>query len=274
MPWTWICPAKSGAFGDFAGQVKENGTGDNAYCTFPYNSEGAAVSVPSLQKLYLMMMCSISNYDKNWLKFRSKNHSLKIITETNASRFKFTLDDKDVGPLISLSTSYQYRKIYITIDSSTNSIKFYDNGGVIAEYQGDLFDGEPITSMWFNETYSSNNFGLKWAIASECSIPQSASVRTIDNPIVETDWVKGDDGSYETSEAGKKMKISLSANCATDGKEIWASAPFLDNAVGGGNVTSINIHSDDFDKDYILTDKPSEIGFITGDNVVFTSKDD
>ncbi len=276
MAWSWILPPfyknqndyQNGAF-DNPDKVHQN---TESYGFYPQMSDGAFIDVPSLKKINILVECLIANSEgKNaFITITSENHSLSIKRE-GKNYFSIIIDGQNLCSQIPIIINKKCR-LYITVNISANGgIELWNNGNKVGEYKGLILEDEPIKKITFTDTTVYNSCTLYFAIASENPIPQSATVKIV-TPEVETDWEKNENGTYQTSDTGKTMKLTTPKDCATKGKAIVLSAPFLYNATAGGNVNGVTIHSAVYDADKALLNDACSMGFRTGDDTVFTTR--
>ncbi len=245
-------------------------TGD---ATFDYTSP-AQITFPPTKHLYCLVNVKTkksATYEK-FISFCSAKHNLYMYHK-GSGVVQFYHDSNLLNALNSgLAIGDAYQKLYFDIDIESGIFKFYVNGTKTYEYSGDLLGKEPVSCFYIRDPSNSfSSVNLNYIILSDEYIPMSASVKTV-TPEVETDWEKNADGSYQTAEVGKTMKLTPPDNCASEGKKLVYSAPFLDKAVGGGDIKEINASSATLNKDFTLSDIEKAVGFLADDNVVFTTK--
>lgn len=243
-------------------------TGD---ATFSYTSS-AQITFPPTKHLYCLANVKTkkgATYEK-FISFCSAKHNLYMYHKSSGI-VQFYQDSNPLNDLNSgLAIGDAYQKLYFDIDIESGILKLYINGTKTYEYSGDLLGKEPINCFYIRDP-GNGSVNLNYIILSDEYIPMSASVKTV-TPKIETDWEQNTDGSYQTAEVGKTMKLTLPDNCVSEGKKLVCSAPFLDKVVGGGDVKEINVSSATLNKDFTLSDIEKAVGFLADDDIVFTTK--
>lgn len=277
MAWSWIAPPKSynlrtqnGAFRNYA-DVHSSPDSSNSYDF--YADTPAYVDIPSLSKLNLLTECLFASYFKNShevIKICSDNHTITLKRD-GKDTLNIYMDEELVISGIKFRPGEKFR-FYFTMQSGENGkIEFWINSGKQGEYKGSVLNSEPIKTFYICDSYAPGYDSYYFLVASEEPIPQSATVKVV-TPEVETDWEQGEKGVYQTSEVGKTMKLKTPENAATAGKVVVCSAPFLHDAVAGGNVNGIIAHSSYYDEDMPILNTNRSIGFRSGDDTVFTTR--
>lgn len=277
MTWSWIAPPKNynirtqnGAFRNYTDVYSTpDSTG-----FYQFNAATPAyVDIPSLSKLNLLVECMLTgSFSKphEVVKLCSDNHAITLKRD-GKDTLNIYMDEELVISGIKFQQNTKFR-FYFTIQSGENGkIEFWINSGKKGEYNGLILNSEPIKTLYLYDTYSSGFDYYYFLVASEEPIPQSATVKVV-TPEVETDWEQGENGVYQTSEVGKTMKLKTPENAATAGKVVVCSAPFLHDAIAGGNVNGITAHSSHYDEDMPILNTNRSIGFRSGDDTVFTTR--
>lgn len=277
MAWSWIVPPRSYNLrtqnGAFRNHTDVYSTPDST-SSYQFRADTPAyVDIPSLSKLNLLTECSFTNSfskPREVIKFCSDNHAI-VLKRDNRDILSIYMDEELVVSEIKIKLSEKFR-FYFTIQSGENGkIEFWINSERIGEYSGLVLNSEPIKTLYIYDSYGSGYDNYYFLVASEEPIPQSATIKVV-TPDVETDWEKGEKGVYQTGEVGKTMKLKTPENAATAGKVVVCSAPFLHDAVAGGNVNGITAHSSYYDEDMPILNTNRSIGFRSGDDTVFTTR--
>lgn len=270
MTWQLICPPgytemfTGGAPKSYSNSIK-----------FSYR-EYSVLEIPPTNTFHLAINCSITSHDSSFMIIKSKNHKLIINTAIrNSGHFSIYQDDKEISNNVHFSLNKKM-KIFISFcNNESNHMIIEEDGNTVFECKEELFSGEPVTSINFCDPYSDySSFDLYWLIVSPVKLPNSITVREI-NPEIETDWEQGEQGVFQTEESGKTIKMKLPKNCVKKNKAFFSSVSYLKNVTGGGNVNSINIHTDGIDEDKIIniTETPKAIGQFYAGETIFTTKE-
>ena len=282
MAWSWIAPPRSSNMEDQNGPFRNYSdihTGkSNNIKTYIFTQDNPAyIDVPSLLKFNLLIewypsasFADSSYKNKNTLKFVSDNHAI-IFRKKSKTTFDVTMDEDVVIPEMEISAKDRSR-IYVVIESGENGkIEFWNDSVKKGEYKGITLNNEPIKAFYVYDSKDNGADDYYFLVASEEPIPQSATVKVI-TPEVETDWEQGENGTYQTGEAGKTIKLKTPANAASAGKAVICSAPFLYSATAGDNVNGITAHSSYYDEDMPILNTVRSVGFRSGDDTVFTTR--
>ena len=285
MAWTWINPAKVGAFdGACSGFEKNNvlylKTDETAYVNPKGNKlEYYGVFLVDLPAYSSRMLCIRAN---SYNMYNSNLDYLEVYYDQGNMSVKLKINNKDVATKCPLGTGMQKKlSFYIKSDAKEGVFQLYADGKEIINYKGNVLNGKELDKIIFQEMYSSssptsinsNSTKYYWLMLSENPIPLSVSVKVVDNPVVETDWEKNSDGTYQTSEAGKTMTVKVPDDAVDSGKALLYEAVYIEDVVGGGNVRSIVAKSDEYENEYVLTDKGQTFGFVAGEGTTFTTKE-
>ncbi len=277
MAWSWIVPPKSYSMRTQNGAFRNHEDVYSSVDTTSYyqfrDDVPAYVDIPSLSKLNLLAECTITNNFRTShevIKFCSDNHTI-VLKRDSKNILNIYMDEELVISEINFKTGDRIR-FYFTMQSGENGkIEFWINSERMGEYSGLVLNSEPIKTFYICDSYTSGYDYYNFLVVSEEPIPQSATVKVV-TPNVETDWEKGEKDVYQTGEVGKTIKLKTPENAATKGKVVVCSAPFLHDAVAGGNVNGITAHSSYYDDDMPILNTNRSIGFRSGDDTVFTTR--
>lgn len=134
-------------------------------------------------------------------------------------------------------TEAQVFTLHIKPDKTNGLVEFGVDGKEKAGTKaGDIFGGEAIKTIKITPRQF-ETLDLSYIIVSDSPISPLSKVIAV-TPTVTTDWEKGTDGVYTTTDIGKKMALSVDASTVT-GYDVQSIAPVLTSCVNGGSVASI-----------------------------------